>query len=36
MKFGAGLDRVPHLLSVAKRLDLNVVGVRYANNCQDR
>ena len=30
-KFGAGLDRVPHLLSLAKRLDLNVVGIRYTD-----
>ena len=30
VKFGAELEHVPHLLSLAKELDLNVVGIRYA------
>ena len=29
MKFGCYPKQVPHLLKVAKELDLNVVGVRY-------
>lgn len=29
MKFGCHPKQVPHLLNVAKELDLDVVGVRY-------
>ncbi|GIY35069.1 ornithine decarboxylase [Caerostris darwini] len=37
VKFGCNISDVPHLLEVAKQLDLNVVGVSFhvGSNCQD-
>ncbi|XP_035213018.1 ornithine decarboxylase-like [Stegodyphus dumicola] len=36
-KFGCNIEEVPHLLGVAKQLDLNVVGVSFhvGSGCQD-
>lgn len=37
VKFGCNVKDVPHLLEVAKQLDLNVIGVSFhvGSNCQD-